>query len=420
VCEDGRLAEIPDTNCGPWDVIAEVKGEPPFYNKWYKVRVRFSPEYPRSEPDVKFLDILHHAFIDDNMVPPEALASFCREGFSVSDVLATCQLFLQSPESMQITEPRIQQAFAAVGKQNAQRLTVLKSYVPKHPELHENRFEEAWLDPAFLAAHRAGTKEAWRAAAEEHLAERVFSIPVVTDEFRKMMIEEIFNFYESGLPARRPNSMNAYGIILNEIGLEGLIQDLQQRYLAPMFKHFFSPAIAESLDGNHCFIVRYRAGEDLGLDMHTDDSDITFNLALGLDFEGAKLQFCGMMGSTDHRQESINYSHVRGRAVIHYGKHRHGADDITSGERLNMILWNHSSAFRASDESKTAYVKETAAPSAVCVSYTHDRDYALYQQYPEGKEDFFGRGWCPPRSMEYPGFKSEVEAARSGLVEAPL
>ena len=113
-----------------------------------------------------------------------------------------------------------------------------------------------------------------------------------------------------------------------------------------------------SLDGNHCFIVRYRAGEDLGLDMHTDDSDITFNLALGLDFEGAKLQFCGMMGSTDHRQASINYSHVRGRAVIHYGKQRHGADDITSGERLNMILWNHSSAFRASDESKTAYTYE--------------------------------------------------------------
>jgi len=77
-----------------------------------------------------------------------------------------------------------------------------------------------------------------------------------------------------------------------------------------------------------------------------------------------------------------------------------------------LILWNHSSAFRASDESRTAYVKETTKPDAVCVSYTHDRDYGLYQQYPEGKEDFFGRGWCPPRGMEYPGFKSEVEAAR--------
>ena len=27
--------------------------------------------------------------------------------------------------------------------------------------------------------------------------------------------------------------------------------------------------------------------------MHTDDSDVTFNICLGLDFQGAGLQFCG-------------------------------------------------------------------------------------------------------------------------------
>lgn len=35
---------------------------------------------------------------------------------------------------------------------------------------------------------------------------------------------------------------------------------------------------------------------------------------------------------------------------VHLGRKRHGADDITSGERLNLILWNHSSEFRGSAE----------------------------------------------------------------------
>ena len=36
-------------------------------------------------------------------------------------------------------------------------------------------------------------------------------------------------------------------------------------------------------------------------DMHTDDSDVTFNVCLGKDFKGAGLQFCGNQGAPDHR-----------------------------------------------------------------------------------------------------------------------
>lgn len=31
---------------------------------------------------------------------------------------------------------------------------------------------------------------------------------------------------------------------------------------------------------------------------------------------------------------------------MHLGTKRHGADDITSGERNNLIIWNHGIAFR--------------------------------------------------------------------------
>lgn len=39
----------------------------------------------------------------------------------------------------------------------------------------------------------------------------VYSFPLFTEDFCDRLLEEIFHFYESGLPARRPNSMNNYG-----------------------------------------------------------------------------------------------------------------------------------------------------------------------------------------------------------------
>ncbi|MEC8262735.1 MAG: hypothetical protein VX017_05415, partial [Pseudomonadota bacterium] len=47
--------------------------------------------------------------------------------------------------------------------------------------------------------------------------------------------------------------------------------------------------------------------KDLGLDMHTDNSDVTFNVCLGRDFDGAGLAFCGNMGSANHRH--FTYTH---------------------------------------------------------------------------------------------------------------
>uniref|UniRef100_A0A7N2MQF9 Uncharacterized protein n=1 Tax=Quercus lobata TaxID=97700 RepID=A0A7N2MQF9_QUELO len=37
--------------------------------------------------------------------------------------------------------------------------------------------------------------------------------------------------------------------------------------------------------------------------------------------------------------EIFDYSHVPGRAVLHRGRHRHGARATTSGHRINLLLW---------------------------------------------------------------------------------
>ena len=70
--------------------------------------------------------------------------------------------------------------------------------------------------------------------------------------------------------------------------------------------------------------------------MHTDACDVTLNVCLGREFTGAGLTFCGLRGENNARPErkfQYRHTHVIGRAIVHLGHHRHGADDLVSGER---------------------------------------------------------------------------------------
>ena len=74
-----------------------------------------------------------------------------------------------------------------------------------------------------------------------------------------------------------------------------------------------------------------------GSQMHTDDSDVTFNLCLGRNFSGAQLTICGDSRMPEHRQFYYHYVHEIGRCLVHLGSRRHGADDIREGERNNLV-----------------------------------------------------------------------------------
>jgi hypothetical protein len=128
-------------------------------------------------------------------------------------------------------------------------------------------------------------------------ADGIYSFPMFTRNFTDIFLEELDNFYATGIPARRPNSMNMYGVIVNDIGMRPAIDELQRSMIQPLADLLF-PEIASAgggFDGHHSFIVRYNASEDKGLDMHTDDSDVTLNACLGRKgFEAAGLRFCGV------------------------------------------------------------------------------------------------------------------------------
>ena len=86
--------------------------------------------------------------------------------------------------------------------------------------------------------------------------------------------------------------------------------------------------------------------------------------------------------------------------MVHKGAHRHGADEITSGERVSLIVWAKSSAYRQSEaylasrlgrqrtrpgvhSSREAGVEELAL-DPICLSVTHDADYGEHEPFPIG------------------------------------
>ena len=123
--------------------------------------------------------------------------------------------------------------------------------------------------------------------------------------------------------------------------------------------------------------------------VHHDDSDVTLNVCLGREFTGATLSFCGGFGAADHRKHVHTYTHQVGRGIIHLGTHRHGADNIQSGERFSLIVWSTGS-YRDSEEYKATHGRnlhgtDKGVPDQICLSYTHDPDYGEYLPYPSGK-----------------------------------
>ncbi|EOD17635.1 hypothetical protein EMIHUDRAFT_243875 [Emiliania huxleyi CCMP1516] len=325
----------------------------------------------------------------------------------------------------------------AVGAGEARRTSLAMQYKPLRR--HANLFEDwtEWVHPPLLHAIRSSNASALLDLLREEAgggdSSGVYSLPLFLDAeggcaFCDLLLDELDGYYASGLPIERPNSMNNYGIIVNAIGMRPAIDRLQ--------------AAAEGgFTSHHSFMVKYKAGQDLGLDMHTDDSDVTVNVCLGKDFRGAANQMrktetavcpdehsrrhptrcvrpsstvilrlsaaltvCGDSRSPSHRQFYASYSHERGlahvrlsstpldgRALLHLGSRRHGADDIASGERNNLIVWNQNARRRAAPGryvNRQPYLREAAPPDKRCLSYT--RPARLWRR------EFRGRGWCPP------------------------
>uniref|UniRef100_A0A7S3KZQ6 Fe2OG dioxygenase domain-containing protein n=2 Tax=Amphora coffeiformis TaxID=265554 RepID=A0A7S3KZQ6_9STRA len=237
----------------------------------------------------------------------------------------------------------------------------------------------------------------------QEISPMVYIFPLFTKTFCERVtaafLKEKDYAAKHGIPIHRPNNMNKSGAVMKSLGIENLMDVLQDRVLEPIAQELF-PETGSEFTNHHSFLVHYAAGLDQHLDMHTDDSDVTFNCCLGIEFTGAKLQICGIMGEPDHRHSKLEFSHRPGWVICHLGRQRHGADNIDSGVRINLIDWNHNKVWRRSAESMAQeYKQESGPPDLQCLSYTHDRDWELYK----GKRpvETGRKPWCPPPHAKF-------------------
>ncbi|KAK7940451.1 hypothetical protein WMY93_003777 [Mugilogobius chulae] len=234
---------------------------------------------------------------------------------------------------------------------SAERAAAIKdAYQPLHP--HVYHLKECFLTPKFkhIVEYCQGTS-ASEEGLLEHLDEvpgqRVYRFPVFEKQFCEELLQELEHFERSAAPKGRPNTMNHYGILLNELGFDrGFISPLREQYLHPITSLLYPDCGGQCLDSQKAFVVKYDMHEDLDLCYHYDNAEITLNVSLGKDFTEGNLYFGNMRQVPLSESECFEMTHRVTEGLLHRGQHMHGALPISSGQRWNLIIWMRASQVR--------------------------------------------------------------------------
>jgi hypothetical protein len=122
--------------------------------------------------------------------------------------------------------------------------------------------------PAFLKAINENTEESFRNIISEP-SPGVFVFDMLQPSFCEMMLAEIDNFErwvgETKFRIMRPNTMNKYGAVLDDFGLDTMLDKLMEGFIRPISKVFFSDVGGATLDSHHGFVVEYGKDRDVDL-----------------------------------------------------------------------------------------------------------------------------------------------------------
>jgi hypothetical protein len=142
--------------------------------------------------------------------------------------------------------------------------------------------------------------------------------------------------------------MNHCGFVLNRIGFQQFLDDLCSRVIKPLTRIFFGEEASNLVEAHHSFTIGYNLHEDTQLADHKDISDVTLNICLGKQFTGSEVHFYGMQPSVlrsalpnTHlaQHQRMDVAHKPGYALLHFGHHVHGTNQLTSGSRWNIVVW---------------------------------------------------------------------------------
>ncbi|XP_038619728.1 2-oxoglutarate and iron-dependent oxygenase domain-containing protein 2 isoform X2 [Tachyglossus aculeatus] len=238
-----------------------------------------------------------------------------------------------------------------LARQSVERKAIISQhYRPAHPELYV--LQERFLAPEFLATVRycrsPGANLPGLLQHIDSLSEkRIYRLPVFTAAFCRAFVEELEHFEQSDMPKGRPNTMNNYGVLMHELGLDtSLVTPLREQYLQPLTALLYPDCGGHQLDSHRAFVVKYSLQEDRDLSWHYDNAEVTLNVSLGKDFSQGNLNFGGLRQVPGVAPQGLEVEHVVTRGLLHLGGQMHCALPVAAGERWNLIVWMRASAVR--------------------------------------------------------------------------
>jgi len=196
---------------------------------------------------------------------------------------------------------------------------------------------QAWVDPTT----EPNVSDLWKEVAPGVFQAQFFDKEQVA--ILREFLEEVAN---ANIPLRPPYgiSLNRYGAMLDPRSdgylaapeFQAFYSQLLDKYMRPVARMLF-PEVMGYDSQTFGFSIKWQAGIDTSLRLHTDASAVTMNINMNLEgeaFTGSEVDFY------DPSTGKLNrLSFEPGTAMIHRGNVAHAAQPITSGERSNMVLW---------------------------------------------------------------------------------
>jgi hypothetical protein len=216
-------------------------------------------------------------------------------------------------------------------------LPPLDETIVMDPALYQS-IHQAWNDST--VENEEVLKDLWK-----EMIPGVYSRQIFTPEGIQRIRQHLKAASESGIPTRRPNGMNRFGLVLDVETQGGVsypridsFRDMfVDTYLRPLGRMFFQNYIGPGDDSSaYAFTIRYQPNKDVKLNEHSDASVVTLNMNLNLpeeDYDGSSIYF------VDENGERHELTFLPGMALLHRGLHRHAALPIEFGERHNMVMW---------------------------------------------------------------------------------
>lgn len=144
-------------------------------------------------------------------------------------------------------------------------------------------------------------------------------------------------------PSEAPNSMQEYGMVIQDTDVTEWIDALANAHLRPFILNAFPYLPTPVFSNYYAFITNYAIDKNRDLALHVDKSHITINICLENESTHGELTFTGAR-CRDHLDTASDTaagmgSFGVGEAVVHAGNQRHYVTEIEQGSRTNLVIW---------------------------------------------------------------------------------